>query len=165
MLNKRECAIITAYTGVTMLSGDDLRYLYEYVSELLGHSVQTIELAVLADEIKEKAKPDFLMLCKLASDEFKEVDVEPVRHGRWIMREKDELIPTGKIAVSEGHILNKTSFDEPFTLQSANIIKIKEHRIVKIPYCSICGNYGDDEYDKTPYCPYCGAIMDGDADV
>lgn len=89
MLNKRECAIITAYTGVTMLSGDDLRYLYEYVSELLGHSVQTIELAVLAGEIKEKAKPDFLMLCKLASDEFKEVDVEPVRHGRWIETNDD----------------------------------------------------------------------------
>lgn len=88
-------------------------------------------------------------------------DVEPVRHGRWIMREKDKLVPTGKIAVSEGYILHKTSLDKPFTLQSANIIKIKEHRTVKIPYCSICGNYGDDEYDKTPYCPYCGARMDG----
>lgn len=87
---------------------------------------------------------------------------EPIKHGRWIMREKDKLVPTGKIAVSEGHILHKTSFDKPFTLQSANIIKIKEHRTVKIPYCSICGNYGNDEYDKTPYCPYCGARMDGD---
>ena len=92
--------------------------------------------------------------------ELPAADVEPVRRGRWIMREKDKLIATGKIAVSEGHILHKTSFDEPFTLQSANIIQIKEHRTVKIPYCSICGNYGDDEYDKTPYCPNCGTKME-----
>lgn len=89
-------------------------------------------------------------------------DAELVKHGKWIITEKDKLMPTGKIAVSEGHILHKTSFDEPFTLQSANIIQIKEHRTVKRPYCSICGNYGDDEYDKTPYCPNCGARMDGD---
>lgn len=89
-------------------------------------------------------------------------DVEPVKHGRWLIREIDKLVPTGKITVSEGHILSKTSSDEPFTLQSENLIQIKEHRTVKKPYCSICGNYGDDEYDKTPYCPYCGARMDGD---
>lgn len=88
------------------------------------------------------------------------VDADPAKYGQWKMREKDKLIPTGEIAVSEGHILSKTGLDKPFTLQSANIIKIKEHRTIKMPYCSICGNYGDDEYDKTPYCPYCGAKMD-----
>lgn len=93
---------------------------------------------------------------------FPTVDAEPVKHGRWLIRGIDKLVPTGKIAVSEGHILSKTSSDEPFTLQSENLIQIKEHRTVKKPYCSICGNYGDDEYDKTPYCPYCGAKMDGD---
>lgn len=89
------------------------------------------------------------------------IKAEPVKHGRWVIREKDKLVATGKMAVSEGHILHKTSLDEPFTLLSANLIQIKEHRIVNIPYCSICGNYGDDEYDKTPYCPYCGADMGG----
>lgn len=86
----------------------------------------------------------------------------PVKHGRWLIREKDKLVATGKIAVSEGHILHKTSLDEPFTLLSANLIQVKKRRTVKIPYCSICGNYVDDEYDKTPYCPCCGARMDGD---
>lgn len=98
--------------------------------------------------------------CILKIQDAPTIDTEPVKHGRWVIREKDKLVPTGKIAVSEGHILHKTSLDEPFTLQAANIIQIKKHRTVKIPYCSICGNYGDDEYDKTPYCPYCGAKMD-----
>lgn len=87
---------------------------------------------------------------------------ENVKHGQWLIRKRDKLVATGKIAVSEGHILHKTSLDEPFTLQSANLIQIKKRRTVNMPYCSICGNYGDDEYDKTPYCPYCGARMDGD---
>ena len=86
----------------------------------------------------------------------------PVKFGRWLIRKRDKLVTTGKIAVSEGHILHKTSLDEPFTLQSANLIQIRKHRTVNMPYCSICGNYGEDEYDKTPYCPYCGARMDGD---
>lgn len=108
-------------------------------------------------EIAEENK----IYVKLAEYENAEKDAEPVKRGRWIIREIDKLVPTGKIAVSEGHILHKTSLDKPFTLQSANLIQIKKHRIVKMPYCSMCGNYGDDEYDKTPYCPYCGAKMDG----
>ena len=95
-------------------------------------------------------------------DDEPTVEAELVKHGQWIITEKDKLMPTGKIAVSEGYILHKTSLDEPFTLQSAKIIQIKEHRTVKRPYCSICGNYGDDEYDRTPYCPYCGALMGGE---
>ena len=85
-MTKRECAIITAYTGVAMLAGNDLRYLYEYVSELLGHSVQTIELATLADEIKEKAKPDFLKLCQLVScTSTEEYDLETVNAGELLL--------------------------------------------------------------------------------
>ena len=89
-------------------------------------------------------------------------DVQEVKHGRWIMVRKTMLIPTGYMAVVEGHVLTKTGADKPFTMQEANIIPLKAHKIVKIPYCSVCGNYGDDEYDKTPYCPICGAKMDGD---
>lgn len=86
MITKRECAIITAFTGVNMLTGTDLRYLYEYVSELLGHSVQTIELATLADEIKEKAKPDFLELCQLVScTSTEEYDLETVNAGELLL--------------------------------------------------------------------------------
>lgn len=106
---------------------------------------------------------DLSIVCRNIRDYFNIIeqgaDFQPIKHGRWLIREKDKLVPTGKVAVSEGHILSKTSSDEPFTLQSANLIQIKKHRTVKMPYCSICGNYGDDEYDKTPYCPSCGAKM------
>ena len=97
-------------------------------------------------------------------DDEPTIDAEPVRRGRWIMVRKTKLIPTGYMAVAEGHVLTKTGADKPFTMQEANIIPLKAHKVVKIPYCSVCGNYGDDEYDKTPYCSYCGAKMDGDSE-
>lgn len=95
------------------------------------------------------------------ADKITSGEYQPVKNGRWIMVRKTKLIPTGYMAVAEGHVLTKTGVDQPFTMQEANIIPLKAHKVVKIPYCSVCGNYGDDEYDKTPYCSYCGAKMDG----
>lgn len=51
-----------------MCAGENLKYFYEYVSELMGRPVYTHEFAVLADEIKEKAKNDFIELCRTAGD-------------------------------------------------------------------------------------------------
>ena len=62
-MTDREKTIITAYTGVTMLQGEKLDLLYDYVSKLIGRPVQTLELVFLADEIHELSKPDFLKLC------------------------------------------------------------------------------------------------------
>jgi len=62
-MTNRECAIVMAYTGITMLSGDNLKYFYDYVSEILGEPVFTHEFYTRANEIKEKSKPDFLQLC------------------------------------------------------------------------------------------------------
>lgn len=98
-------------------------------------------------------------------DDAPTIEAEPVKNGRWIMVRKTKLIPTGYMAVAEGHVLTKTGADQPFTMQEANIIPLKAHKVVKIPYCSVCGNYGDDEYDKTPYCSYCGAKMSGGGDT
>lgn len=39
---------------------------------------------------------------------------------------------------------------------------IKKHITVKIPYCSVCGDRGENELDATPFCPNCGAKMDDD---
>lgn len=66
-MTKEECAIVTIYTGVAMLEGDDLEYLYRYAEKLMERPVYTHELAALADELKERAKPDFIHLCRLAS--------------------------------------------------------------------------------------------------
>lgn len=66
-MTKEECAIVTLYTGVSMLEGDDLEYLYRYVEKLMERPVFTHELATLADELKKRAKPDFINLCRWAS--------------------------------------------------------------------------------------------------
>lgn len=70
-MTNRECAIVMAYTGVVMLTGDKLGLFYEYVGEILGESVVTHEIALRAEEIKEKAKPDFLKLCATSEPEQK----------------------------------------------------------------------------------------------
>lgn len=59
-MTRREAAIISAYTGVLCVSFDALQ---EYVEEILGRSVFTHEMAERAEEIKEKSKKDFLLLC------------------------------------------------------------------------------------------------------
>ena len=66
----RECAVVMAYTGVTMLAGDDLGEFYRYVEHLLGYPVMTHELAseALWEEIKRRSNDDFLALCRNRSD-------------------------------------------------------------------------------------------------
>ena len=53
-MTKRECAIVTAYTGVAMLQGEDLEEFYEYVSDVIGHRVHPHEIGVYHDEIRDK---------------------------------------------------------------------------------------------------------------
>ena len=40
-MTKHECAIVTLHTGINMLEGDDLRYLYEYASGLIRGNYRT----------------------------------------------------------------------------------------------------------------------------
>lgn len=65
-MTKRECAIVTAYTGVAMLHGADLECFYDYCSELLGFRAYTHELWRYADKIKEMSRKDFIELCRSA---------------------------------------------------------------------------------------------------
>lgn len=67
-MTKRECAIVMAYTGVCMCSGDDFNIFHKYVEEKLGRPIFTHEFAALADEIKERAKDDFIRLCRTAGE-------------------------------------------------------------------------------------------------
>ena len=64
MITKKEAAVIEIYTGVCMLVGDDRKYIYQYVSELMGRDVYTHELAELSDILKEKSKADFIKICE-----------------------------------------------------------------------------------------------------
>lgn len=63
-MTDREKAIVEAFTGVCMLVGDKRGVFYSYLSELFGRPVYTHELSTKADEIKEKARNDFINLCK-----------------------------------------------------------------------------------------------------
>ena len=59
-----EKAIVMAYTGVAMLTGDKIDVFYRYLADLYGRPVFTHELMWMGNEIKEKSKPDFLKLCQ-----------------------------------------------------------------------------------------------------
>lgn len=61
-LTKTQAAIIGAYTGITAGPFEDM---HEYIEKIMGRPVFTHELAntnTIA-EIKQKAKPDFLVIC------------------------------------------------------------------------------------------------------
>ena len=62
-MTDKEKAIVMAYTGACMLTGDKLQIFHKYVEEIMGRPIWTHEMAQLADEIKEKSKDDFMALC------------------------------------------------------------------------------------------------------
>lgn len=64
----RECAIVQAFTGAVMLTGDKLKYYYIYVHEILNEPVSTYDFLYRADEIKEKSREDFIKLCEEATE-------------------------------------------------------------------------------------------------
>ena len=68
-MTKHECAVVTAYTGFSMLKGDDLKYLYNYLSGFIGRPVYTHEIPAVAEVYKEQIRKDFLALCRNASDD------------------------------------------------------------------------------------------------
>ncbi len=67
-MTKHECAVIMAYTGITMLQGEDFGIFHQYIEEKLGKPVWTHELASeeMTFRIKEVCKEDFLKLCREA---------------------------------------------------------------------------------------------------
>lgn len=62
-MTDREKAIVMAYTGICMLTGDKSQIFHKYVEDIMGRPIWTHEMGSLADEIKEKSKADFIALC------------------------------------------------------------------------------------------------------
>jgi len=62
-MTRRESAIVGAYTGV--LAGP-FEAMHEYVEEIMGRPVFTHEMGneKIAEQIKEKAKPDFVAMAE-----------------------------------------------------------------------------------------------------
>ena len=64
-MTNKERAIIMAYTGVSMLTGEKFSIFHKYIEDILGRPVWTHELAnpSVWEEIKEKSRKDFIDLC------------------------------------------------------------------------------------------------------
>jgi len=60
-MTKFEAVVVTAYTGIMV--GDFVEF-HKYVEKIMGRPVFTHEMGCqdIADEIKEKSKPDFMNL-------------------------------------------------------------------------------------------------------
>lgn len=100
-MTDREKAIVMAYTGVAMLTGDKFQIFHKYVEGIMGRPIWTHEMAQLADEIKEKSKADFMKLCadeNMTDTERKlETVVDDLQEGKITLnqaREKFNLPPS-----------------------------------------------------------------------
>ena len=67
-MTKRECAIVTAYTEISMLKGDDLKYLYQYLSKFIDRPIYTHEIPAVCMQFREQIRDDFTALCRNATD-------------------------------------------------------------------------------------------------
>lgn len=70
-MTKQEAAIIMAYTGTTLLTGEDFSIFHKYIEEKLKRPVLTYKLAdkVVEEQIKEASKEDLINLCKNLENE------------------------------------------------------------------------------------------------
>lgn len=91
-MTKQECAIIMAYTGTCMLTGDEFSIFHEYIDKLMNRPVWTHELASkeIWEEIKKKSENDFMNLCKEAKlNGWIECEERlPEENGRYLVRVK-----------------------------------------------------------------------------
>lgn len=62
-MTDNEKAIVMAYTGKCMLTGDKFQIFHKYVEKIMGKPIMTHEIGLFANEIKEKSKADFIALC------------------------------------------------------------------------------------------------------
>ncbi|OQB30092.1 MAG: hypothetical protein BWY07_02720 [Candidatus Hydrogenedentes bacterium ADurb.Bin170] len=67
-MTKHECAVVTAYTEISMLKGNDLKYLYDYLSGFIGRPVYSHEIPAVAEAYKDQIREDFLALCRDAKE-------------------------------------------------------------------------------------------------
>lgn len=65
-MTDKEKAVVMAYTGVTMLSGEKFSIFHKYIEDIMERPVFTHELAseLVWEQIKEKSRADFLRLCR-----------------------------------------------------------------------------------------------------
>ena len=67
-MTKHECAIVTAYTDISMLHGDDLKYLYRYLSKFIDRPIYSHEIPAVCMKYREQIREDFIALCRNAKE-------------------------------------------------------------------------------------------------
>lgn len=91
-MTKQECAIIMAYTGICMLTGNEFSVFHEYIEKLMNRPVYTHELAnkEVWEEIKKKSEDDFMNICKEAKSNgwINCEERPPEENGRYLVRVK-----------------------------------------------------------------------------
>lgn len=115
-MTDREKAIVTAYTGVTMLMGEKFSIFHKYIQDLLGRPIWTHELASEAvwNEIKEKSKPDFLKLC------VDELDWVPIKYRP--LTEEERIKFSEYFGVEYCDTLSEQAFDCPMPTHDQEIL-------------------------------------------
>lgn len=77
-MTDREKAIVMAYTGIRMLTGDKFQIFHKYVEDIMGKPIMIDDIGWLEYEIKEKSKADFMALCNDESSSEKQTKWIPV---------------------------------------------------------------------------------------
>ena len=80
-MTDKEKAIVMAHTGICMLAGNKFQIFHKYVEDIMNRPIMTHEIGLLADEIKEKSKADFMALCANENnvEEEQELILEKIR--------------------------------------------------------------------------------------
>ena len=111
-MTDREKAIVMAYTGYAMLTGDKLGLFYQYIQEKVGRPVMTHELAEkpMQETIHTLSKPDFVELC-ITNDEPRVITLDELQMHEVYWAEQDDVSRPWAIAML--HIRNAGLLDGP----------------------------------------------------
>lgn len=127
-----EKAIIMAYTGTCMLTGDKFNIFLEYVEKLMGRPVYTHELGFLADEIKEKAKDDFIELCKADAELENTPSVMfQTPQGRQVKYIKCEVLDKIRAEIAEIQLIGYATVDGKREIASRAVMQIIDKYIAE----------------------------------
>ena len=174
-MTDREKAIITAYTGITMLTGDKFSIFHKYIEDIMGRPIWTHELANpnVWDEIKEKSRDDFLRLCAEAENQNDLISREALKNAFKAWKTMDDYYhdtDCNDIPLSEAFDLinNAPTVERPIR----GIAKMGKNGNIEIELLKPqgkwiefkggyykCDNCGEVERAKKNFCSNCGAKM------
>ena len=120
-MTDNEKAIVMAYTGKCMLTGDKFQIFHKYVEDIMGRSIMTHEIGLLANEIKEKSKADFKALC---ADES---GLE--NSNRWISCSERLPKANGRYLVTRGLNACGSIWNRVYIINYSDLMGLKSERI------------------------------------